>query len=72
MREAISELELARQAFLLVMCERADGDVSRGYLAEKVNFIYRARHVWEITGALDASGQRRFARIFAGLTREPG
>lgn len=71
--EKMSDLELARQAFLLVVCERGDEngpEVNREYLAEKVNAIYRARHVWEIVALLDLSGQRRFTRIAKGLGLE--
>lgn len=65
--EKIPDLELVRQAFLLTLCERSTVDVSRLYLAEKVNAIYRARHAHEIIALLDPESQRIYRRIVAGL-----
>jgi hypothetical protein len=56
-------IEAARRAFLLALCEEMTSTfVSRSYLAEKVERIYRAQDVSEIRAMLSPTRSQSFDR----------
>lgn len=59
----LTEIERARYAFLITMCQHSDGMVHRSYLHEKVEMIYGYTEVSSIRGMLDSSRQRTFDKL---------
>lgn len=67
MTTALTRLEAARQAYLLLLCHRtALGPmVSRGYLEEKVRQLYRCTTPEEVRSMLDVGSLRTFDLVFS-------
>lgn len=63
----LSDLDRARRAFLLVLCNRAhvEPTIHRHYLEEKVVTVFRAEQGQELRARLDLPGQRLFDAFMA-------